>query len=64
MLAKDVNYCPCGDTVIQLFEEADTNDLKDYREHLKTFLKGSKKRFCIPNCINHLRTCENCESST
>ena len=25
-----VNYCPCGDTVIQQFEEADANDLMGY----------------------------------
>ena len=25
-----VNYCPCGDTVIQLFEGADANDLMGY----------------------------------
>jgi len=37
-----VNYCPCGDTVIQLFEGADANDFMVYREHLRTFLKGSK----------------------
>ena len=41
-----------------------------YREHLKTFLKGSKKkkkRFYIKdtqNCINYLRTFGNCGSST
>ena len=66
-----VNYCPCRDTVIQLFEGADANDLMGYREHLKTFLNGSKKKkktdFALKNtqnCINYLRTCGNCGSNT
>ena len=39
-----VNYCPCGDTVIQLFTGADANDLMKYRTHLKNLLKGSKNK--------------------
>ena len=32
-----VNYCPYWDIVMQLFEGVDANDIKGYREHLKTF---------------------------
>ena len=39
-----VNHCPCGDTVIQLFKGADAKEFIKYREPIKIFLKGSKKK--------------------
>ena len=39
-----VNHSPCGDTVIQLFKGADAKEFIKYREPLKIFLKGSKKK--------------------
>jgi len=57
-----VNNCPCGDTVIQLLEGADANDFIKYREDLKTFLKGSKKKKMIlrkenPELFKLFRNC-------
>ena len=41
-----VNNCPCGDTLIQLFKGSDAKLYQDYREPLRTFLKGSKRKKC------------------
>ena len=39
-----VNLCPCGDGAIQLFKGADSKQQQLYRDKLKTFLKGSRKK--------------------
>ncbi len=39
-----VNGCPCGDTFIQLCKGSNSNKYQQYREPLKVFLKGSKKK--------------------
>ena len=41
-----VNNCPCGDTFIQLFKGSDSKQYQEYREPLRTFLKGSKRKKC------------------
>ena len=38
-----VNHCPCGDTVIHLFQGANSEELQSVREKLQIFLKGSQK---------------------
>lgn len=37
------NHCPCGDTVIHLFQGANSKKLQSVREKLQIFLKGSQK---------------------
>ncbi len=37
-----VDGCPCGETSIRLYRGADTSDHTENRDHLLTFLKGSK----------------------
>ena len=37
------NHCPCGDTVIHLFQGANSEKLQSVREKLQIFLKGSQK---------------------
>ena len=39
-----VNKCPCGDGVIELFRGAESTQQQQYREKLKVFLKGSRKK--------------------
>ena len=40
---NQVNHCPCGDTVIHLFQGANSEELQSVREKLQIFLKGSQK---------------------
>jgi len=40
---SQVNYCPCGDTVIHLFKGANSKQQQKIREKLQVFLKGSQK---------------------
>lgn len=37
-----VNWCPCGDTVINLYQGADSTEEQDTRKYLLQYLKGSK----------------------
>ena len=37
-----VNECPCGDTVIHLYQGADSTDKQETRKYLLQYLKGSK----------------------
>ena len=39
-----VNHCECGDGVINLYKGADSQQQQGYRENIKIFLKGSKKK--------------------
>ena len=48
-LATDVylsrtNHCPCSDTVINLYEGADSSQKQEERKLLLQFLKGSKQQ--------------------
>lgn len=38
-----VNHSPCGNTVIHLYQGADSSSTQQEREHLMVFLKGSRK---------------------
>ena len=40
---KYVNDSPCGKTTIHLYEGVNSESFQSYREHLRVFLKGSKK---------------------
>ena len=37
-----VNHCPCGETVIELYEGADSTEMQKLRESLIVYLKGTK----------------------